>query len=155
MKTTVGNVCFVTDQKNKKILLLKRKNEPMQGMYTGVGGKTDFHEDINASCVREVFEETGLKVDSVKLCGVVKTILDGKGSSWILFVYTADQFSGELAECNEGELSWIDFDQVYKHDLIGFIREILPQVLESKSPVEATIVHDMRGRVLKKLSCLE
>lgn len=149
-KITVGNVCFVKDKDTNKILFLKRNREPMSGMVTGVGGKTEFDEDINASCVREVFEETGLKVKDVSLKGVVKTILEGKDSSWILFVYTANKADGNLIDCNEGELCWVDDDQVYSQNLIGFIRKIMPAVLEEKGFLEGTIVHDLKGNIVKE-----
>jgi 8-oxo-dGTP diphosphatase len=147
-KITVGNVCFLIDKKNHKILLLKRNNQPMCGMYTGVGGKIEFDEGLETSCIREVKEETGLDVWSVRLCGVIKTILDGNDSSWLLFVYTSDDFSGELSECDEGELEWVDIQSVFSKNLIGFIKEILPRILKAKGLVEAVIRHDSNGNVI-------
>ena len=149
-KITIGNVCFIEDELNKKILFLKRKNSPMQGMCTGVGGKTDFCEDINDSCVREVEEETGLKIRTPKLRGVIKTILDGYDSSWILFVYTASDFDGNIINCDEGELCWVDIDNIYSQNLIGFIRRILPAILKDDGFLEGTIRHDLRGNVLEE-----
>jgi len=139
-KVTIGNVCFIKDTKNNKILFLKRNREPMQNMYTGVGGKTDFDEDIYTSCIREVKEEIGLDVKNLKLKGVLKTILHEKKSSWILFIYVASNFDGNLINCNEGELDWLDY------------------ILDEKSFIEGTIVHDICGNVLSKklnISCLK
>jgi 8-oxo-dGTP pyrophosphatase MutT (NUDIX family) len=76
-KITVGNVCFIFDKKREKVLLLLRNKDPMKNMVTGVGGKTEFQEDIHLSCHREVFEETGIKPTNVCLKGVLKTIVDG------------------------------------------------------------------------------
>lgn len=76
-KIVIGNVCFIVDRKNNKVLLLKRNREPMQTMYTGVGGKTLPEESPFDSCIREAKEETGLDISEVNLRGVVKTILDG------------------------------------------------------------------------------
>lgn len=149
-KITIGNVCFVRDKKNNKILLLKRAREPMQNMHTGVGGKTNFDENITSSCIREVKEETGLDISKVKLKGVIKTILNNNDSSWILFVYIADEFNGELIDCNEGELIWVDLDKIFFHDLIGFIKKILPHILDEKKFVEGTIKHDIRGNILEE-----
>lgn len=155
-KITVGSVCFIKDEKKKKVLLLHRKNEPMQGLYAGVGGKTRFDEDIQTSCLREIKEETGLHVSSVALRGVIKTILDGKDSSWILFVYSTDTFEGELCECAEGTLEWVDYDQVQNYNLVGMLRNILPVVLEREGFIEGTVVHDASGKVLRELlnSCV-
>jgi 8-oxo-dGTP diphosphatase len=147
-KITIGNVCFIRDRKNNKILLLKRAREPMQNMYTGVGGKTGFDEDIYASCIREAKEETGLIISDVKLKGVIKTVLDGKDSSWILFVYLADKFGGTQIPCNEGELTWVPIDEIYSCNLIGFIRRTLPHVLDDAAFVEGTIKHDIKGEII-------
>lgn len=149
-KLLVGNVCFVIDEKNEKILLLTRGKEPFCGACVGVGGKTDFCEDINASCVREVFEETGLKIEKAHLRGVVKTVLDSKNYSWILFVYTATEFEGDVIECNEGELEWVGFDEIYSKNLLGMIRTILPIILKKDGFLEGTIMHDSEGNVLEK-----
>lgn len=149
-KITVGNVCFILDEENNKVLLLSRNREPMSNRCTGVGGKTNFFEDVNYSCVREVKEETGLDVAGVTLKGVLKTVLMGKNSSWILFVYTANEFSGNLRDCDEGTLKWVDMDTIFSENLIEFIRVILPHILEKESFFEGTIVHDLQGKVLEK-----
>ena len=78
-KITIGNVCFLID--NDHVLLLERSFEPMKGMLTGVGGKTNFEEDIHDSCVREIKEETGLIAKNLKLRAVIKTVLEGGNSS--------------------------------------------------------------------------
>jgi len=149
-KTTIGNVCFIVDKQNNKILLLKRNREPMQNMFTGVGGKTNFDEDVNGSCIREVKEETGLDVKDIKLKGVIKTLLDGMDSAWMLFVYVANNFSGDLIDCDEGELTWVELDKLYSCELIGFIREILPTILDGNKFLEGTIRHDIKGNVIEK-----
>lgn len=149
-KIIVGNVCFIRDEARQRVLFLKRNREPMKDLFTGVGGKTNFDEDIHASCLREVKEETGLDVLDLKCKGVIKTVLDGKDSSWILFVYVADHFNGEMIACDEGELQWIPYDRISSLDMIGFIREILPYVLMDDQFVEGTFRHDLRGTVLER-----
>lgn len=149
-KTTIGNVCFLIDKRDNKILFLERNKEPMNGMFTGVGGKTSFEEDINASCIREIKEETGFDVQNLKLKGIIKTILSEKNSSWILFIYIANEFHGEQIDCPEGNLQWVNNNDVYDLNLIGFIREIMPFVLKENSFIEGTITHDTKGNVLSK-----
>ena len=149
-KTIIGNVCFIKNEKGNKVLLLKRSREPMANMFTGVGGKTNFDEDINSSCIREVKEETGLNIKNVKLKGVLKTVLEGKDSSWILFVYTAETPNIKFADCTEGELQWVDLNKINSYQLIGFIKRILPSVLKEKEFVEGLIKHDIKGNVLEE-----
>jgi len=148
-KITIGTVCFLIDSSNNTILLLERANEPMSRMLTGVGGKTHFEEDINGSCIREIKEETGLDAQNLKLHGVIKTILDGHNSSWILFIYSTTAFSGNQIDCPEGKLHWISIDKIFDTNLIGFIRETLPYVLNN-TMIEGTIRHDSKGNIIEK-----
>jgi 8-oxo-dGTP diphosphatase len=53
-----------------KIVLVKRKGEPFNGFYEIPGGFVEYGETVEAACVREAFEETGLKVEIVRLLGV-------------------------------------------------------------------------------------
>jgi 8-oxo-dGTP diphosphatase len=145
---TIGTVCFLFDEENNKILLLERSRQPMQNLMTGVGGKTDFDEDIYLSCLREIKEETGFVVRSLKFRGVIKTIIDSLDNSWILFIYTARQFSGQQIECPEGRLTWVDRSELLNQNLIGFIREIVPYILAEET-IEGTIIHDQSGNVVK------
>jgi len=149
-KVTIGTVCFLIDKRNGKVLLLERAHEPMQGMFTGVGGKTNFDEDMNTSCIREIKEETGLDARNLKLKAVIKTLLDVHDSSWILFVYTTTDFSGEPLDCDEGTLQWVNISELYNVNLIGFIRVILPFIFDESTVIEGTIRHDLMGNVLEK-----
>lgn len=148
-KIIVGNVCFIKDIKNNKLLLLKRNKEPMAGMYTGVGGKVRKNEGLVESCIREAKEETGLAISDIKLRGIVKTVLEGGDSSWILLVYTADKFSGRLIDCGEGKLEWVDMLSVNSYGLIGFIKIIMPYVLDESKTFEGIIIHNSGGGVIE------
>jgi 8-oxo-dGTP diphosphatase len=147
-KITVGNVCFLQDKQREKVLLLHRNKDPMKNLITGVGGKTDFQEDIHISCHREVYEETGLKPTNVRLKGVLKTIVEGGSSSWILFAYTGECSEGAVQECNEGILEWVSIREIDSRNIIGFIRKVLPHILDERSFFEGTIVHDLQGQVI-------
>lgn len=151
MKNTIGNVCFLIDETKEEILLLERYNEPMSNLFTGVGGKTNQQEDIHNSCIREIEEETGLVASECQLKAVIKTILKGSESSWILFVYTSKKFDGKMIECDEGKLVWISIKNLFNKNLIGFIREILPSVIQEGNFTEGTIIHDINGQVLQKI----
>lgn len=47
--------------KDKKILLVRRCQEPGKGLWTNPGGYIEQYEPIEKSIVREVYEETGIK----------------------------------------------------------------------------------------------
>ena len=46
-----------------------------------------------------------------------------------MYIYTSSDFKGELIECNEGDLSWVDKDKVSQLNLwegdIHFLKKIL------------------------------
>jgi len=137
----VGDVCFI--RKNGKVLLLRREKEPLKGKWTGVGGKTEFHEEPLESCAREVKEETGLEIEP-KLAGIITTINKVKRSKWFLYVYVADDFKGELRQSHEGFLEWVDEEKMYEKDIVVFAKISLPYILDRKRKgiVTGKIVHD-------------
>jgi 8-oxo-dGTP diphosphatase len=56
--------------RDAKVLLIKRGNDPFQGYWALPGGYVEWDETVEASCRREVKEETGLDVVTLDLSGV-------------------------------------------------------------------------------------
>lgn len=112
MNTVLQNMCMIYDRKNDKILVLdKVKKHGWEGL-TFVGGHVEEGEVLYDSCVREVFEETGLTVKNLKLKGTVSWIDEIKDKRELGFLYYTEDFSGELIENNvEGTLSWFGIDE--------------------------------------------
>jgi 8-oxo-dGTP diphosphatase len=63
--------CVVFDR-DGRVLLVRRKNEPFAGHYALPGGFVNIGETIEAACCREVKEETGITInqDQLALVGV-------------------------------------------------------------------------------------
>lgn len=95
----------------KRFLLLKRAKDPNKGLFTPVGGKLDPHESPLDAAIRETFEETGVKVDHMKYCGLL-TETSPVEYNWTNYVYLAEIEEIPPPSCNEGELKWIHFDEV-------------------------------------------
>lgn len=112
MNTVLQNMCMIYDKENDKILVLdKVKKHGWEGL-TFVGGHVEDGEVLYDSCVREVFEETGLTVKNLKLKGTVSWIDEIKDKRELGFLYYTEDFSGELIENNvEGTLSWFGIDE--------------------------------------------
>jgi 8-oxo-dGTP diphosphatase len=65
---------------NEKVLLMKRAHDPKTGFYSIPGGLVDLGENFEDSAIREVEEETGLKVRLEKMIDVIDNITrDEKG----------------------------------------------------------------------------
>lgn len=78
-----------------------------EGKWIGVGGHVESQETPEECLVREVKEETGLTLTSYKFRGLV-TFINSECESELMCVFTADEYAGELIECDEGELCWVD-----------------------------------------------
>lgn len=106
-------MCYL--RKNNQTLLLhriKEKNDINSGKWIGVGGKMEKGECPEECMVREIKEETGLDAHHVVLRGIVTFPGIYYGQDEMMFVYTCDDFSGEVHECDEGVLEWIDNERI-------------------------------------------
>lgn len=103
---------------------IKKEHDINKDKWVGVGGHFEEGESPEECLLREVKEETGLTLTSWKFRGLV-TFLSDRWQTEYMCLYTADGFEGELKECNEGSLEWVDKDQLqdlhlWKGDLVFF-----------------------------------
>lgn len=106
MKNTT--LCYIT--RGSEYLMLhrvKKKNDENEGKWIGVGGKLEPNESPDECLLREVREETGLRLTSWRYRGIVTFVSDLWEGEY-MHLFTADGFEGELQSCDEGELAWID-----------------------------------------------
>ena len=107
-KTTL---CYI--EKDNCYLMLyrnKRKVDINKGKWIGVGGHLENGETRDECAVREVYEETGLTLNSFKFRVAIVFYIDDIIE--ISYLYTSNDFSGILKECDEGILKWIPKDEV-------------------------------------------
>ena len=105
-------------EKDNKYLMLhrnKKEKDLNKDKWIGVGGHIEENETIEQCIIREVKEETGLDLLDYKLCGEV--LFDIDGFIEIMYVFTSTNFKGELIECNEGTLEWINKSEIKKLNL--------------------------------------
>ena len=81
------------------------------GWWEVSGGAAQAGEESCEAVLREVKEETGLTLTSYKFRGLV-TFINSECESELMCVFTADRYTGELIECNEGQLCWVDKTKV-------------------------------------------
>ncbi len=100
-------LCYIT--RGSDVLMLhrvKKKNDINKDKWIGIGGKFEKGESPDECLLREAREETGLTLTSWKCRGVV-TFLCEEAEGEYMYLFTADGFRGELAECSEGDLQWV------------------------------------------------
>ena len=116
--TILCNLCMVEDLENGKVVLQYRSPERYKKWsgYAFPGGHIEEGESLAESVIREVYEETGLTIADPKLVAVKDWPLDD-GGRYIVFCYKATEFTGQLRSSEEGEVYWVEKDQLEKLDL--------------------------------------
>ena len=61
--------------------------------------------------LREAWEETGLRLESPRYCGIV-TFVSDRWEGEYMHLFHAERFTGRLRDCDEGVLEWIPREQV-------------------------------------------
>ena len=105
-----STLCYIV--KDGKVLMLhrvKKKNDINHDKWIGIGGKFEPEEAPEECILRENKEETGLTLTSWRCRGVVTFLQEG-GEGEYMYLFTADDFTGELIECDEGDLQWVSMD---------------------------------------------
>ena len=121
------NLCMVSDG-NGNILVQDRKNPDWPGV-TFPGGHVEPDESFTASVIREVFEETGLTVENPRLCGV-KQFRTLEGNRYVVFLYKADRYHGQLKSSREGEVFWIPREKLSEYQTVPDFEDLV-RVFES------------------------
>ena len=105
-----STLCYIV--KDGKVLMLhrvKKKNDINHDKWIGIGGKFEPEEAPEECILREAKEETGLTLTSWRCRGVVTFLQEG-GEGEYMYLFTADDFTGELTECDEGDLQWVSME---------------------------------------------
>jgi 8-oxo-dGTP diphosphatase len=108
----LATLCYV--KQNGKTLMLhrvKKANDVHVGKWNGLGGKLEAGESPEQCVIREVHEEAGLEIVRPRYHGLL-IFADFAGDDWFVWVFSANEFSGELIESNEGHLEWIPDEEV-------------------------------------------
>ena len=122
------NLCMVYDR-DGNILVLDRKDPDWPGV-TFPGGHVEPGESFVEAVIREVREETGLTIESPRLCGT-KQFQTQQGQRYVVFFYKTDKFSGELRSSEEGEVFWIPRKDLPQYRLPADFMEMV-RVFESE-----------------------
>lgn len=149
MRTRLSTLCYL--EKDGQYLMLhrvKKKNDMNEGKWIGVGGHFEDGESPEECVLREVKEETGYTLTSYQYRGVV-TFVFAEEETEYMSLFTADDFTGEPIECNEGVLKWIDKKEVLNLNLWEGDKIFL-KLLDEKIPFfSLKLVYSFEGELKK------
>ncbi len=101
-------LCYIT--RGDEVLMLhrvKKKNDINKDKWIGIGGKFEGEETPDECLLREAKEETGLDLKNWRCRGVVTFLTNEMAEGEFMYLFTCDEFSGELKTCSEGDLQWV------------------------------------------------
>lgn len=104
----ITTLCYIEhDEQYLMLHRIKKENDINEGKWIGVGGHAENGESPEECLLREVKEETGLTLTSYRFRALI-TFISDKQEPELMCLFTADEFSGKLITCNEGDLKWVD-----------------------------------------------
>ena len=115
----VGLIVF----RDHEVLLIQRNKEPNKGQWSIPGGRQMLGETAAEAARRELLEETGVKVDLLKLVDVVDAIIpDVEGKikyHYTLVDYMGQWQSGESRPGDDAkEVRWVRLNELSSYSLL-------------------------------------
>lgn len=118
------NMCKIINPKTKEVLVQERIKS-----WEGIafpGGKVELGESIIPSVKREVYEETGLKLKTVRICGVKDWYDKRLKERQLIILFISDDYSGDLiGETSEGKVYWINEENLKNKKLADDFDKLL------------------------------
>lgn len=145
---------FITNE--DKILLMKGAptKRIWANQFNGIGGHIEKGEDIRQAALRELKEETGLSVSSLKLCATIMIDV-GDHSGIGLFVFRGREPMGGLQNSEEGSLNWVPIAELHNYPLVEDLPIILPEILKlapADEPLSILYTFDEQNQLVIKIN---
>ena len=102
-----SSLCYLL--RGDEVLMMHRtrkENDMNRDKWIAVGGRFEDGESPEGCALREVKEETGLTMTDPCYRGVV-TFINDQYETERMHLFTCERWSGEMTDCDEGELVWL------------------------------------------------
>jgi 8-oxo-dGTP diphosphatase len=150
-KVIVRSLIFIVCQ--DEVLLIKgaptKKIWP--NLFNGIGGHVEKGEDILSSARRELFEETGIRCDSLENKGSIMIDL-AENDGILIMIFTGSVKSKEIESTNEGDLYWIPVTQVQNYPLVEDLYTLLPKIFDPKTKYISGCYHFEKDQLMMRFS---
>ena len=135
-------LCLIKD--GDRILLQNRVKKDWPG-YTLPGGHVECGESCVDAVIREMKEETGLNIVGPKMVGIKQFPMKNgryEEGRYIVLLFVADQFTGEVVSSEEGEMEWVNRSEIKSISAVDDLEELLqvfddPELTEFQYLVDA------------------
>jgi len=112
----LGVLVYLEDNKGRILMIHREKEDEHKGLWLAPGGKIESNEAPCETAIREMYEETGLKIIKPVMKAVLSFPDHGDspfGDEWHVFVFFSKKYSGTLTRnCPEGLLKWVPKDHL-------------------------------------------
>ena len=99
-------------------------------------------ESFVEAVIREMKEETGLTVIAPKLVGVKQFPIEN--GRYVVFLFKAEKYEGELTSSDEGQMEWVDYDRIDSIDAVADLKKLI-DMMNAEGPCEFQYVEENGG----------
>lgn len=141
------NMCMIYDN-HGNVLVEEKVGKDYKGLIFP-GGHIEEGESIINSVIREIYEETGLVVSDLELCGV-KDWIQEDGARYIVFLYRTNTYTGNIQASTEGDIFWMSLEELKSKEPFWHMDKMIEIFCDKKySELFLEGVHGNRTPILK------
>jgi len=146
---TITNLTYILND-NNEVLLIKIVRGVGKGYWNAPGGKVETDESLEAAAIREVLEETGIKVFNLKPRGIIEFVApEKKEIESKCYIFVTRDFEGTLQTSDEGIPRWFKIDNLPYNEMWEDDKYWLSDVLEKEEVVYKKFFLDKDEKLLK------
>lgn len=126
--------CSLIVRSSAGILLIRRGKQPFEGRWSLPGGAQEFGETLEECAIRELYEETALRTETIKFVAVRDRISptgdEPVAYHYVLATFLVEAFEGEpMAGDDAKDIGWFTLDDMMSLDMTPDTMQFVDQVL--------------------------